>query len=61
MDTLNLQAGLGNGRYRVELFAHNLANERGISEYHSSGARNQLGLAAFIQPRTIGVQLRAKF
>ena len=60
-NTLNAQAGLDNGHYHVELFGSNLTNARGITEYANSGGANQTGLAAFIQPRTIGLELGAKF
>jgi iron complex outermembrane recepter protein len=59
--TVKAQAGIDNGHYSVELFGSNLSNARGITEYGNSGGQNQTGLAAFIQPRTIGVQLGAKF
>jgi iron complex outermembrane recepter protein len=60
-NTLKVQGGLDNGRYSVELFGSNLTNARGITEYVNSGGQNQTGLAAFIQPRTIGIELGAKF
>jgi iron complex outermembrane recepter protein len=60
-DTLKVQAGLDNGHYSVELFGNNLTNARGITEYANSGGANLTGLAAFIQPRTIGIELGAKF
>jgi iron complex outermembrane recepter protein len=60
-NTLKVQAGVDNGHYSVELFGSNLTNARGITEYANSGGANQTGLAAFIQPRTIGIELGAKF
>jgi iron complex outermembrane receptor protein len=60
-DTLKVQAGLNNGHYSLEVFGSNLTNARGITEYFNSGGHDQMGLAAFIQPRTIGIQLGAKF
>ncbi len=60
-NTLKVQAGVDNGHYSVELFGSNLTNARGITEYLNSGGQNQTGLAAFIQPRTIGIELGAKF
>jgi len=60
-NTLSMQAGLDNGHYSVELFGNNLTNARGITEYANSGGQNQTGIAAFIQPRTIGIELGAKF
>jgi len=60
-NTLKVQAGLDNGHYSLELFGSNLTNARGITEYLNSGGHDQTGLAAFIQPRTIGIELGAKF
>lgn len=60
-NTLNLQVGIDDGRYSVELYANNLTNERGINDYANNGGHNQTGRANFIQPRTIGFQLGAKF
>ena len=60
-NTLSVQAGLDNGHYSVEIFGNNLTNARGITEYANSGGQNQTGIAAFIQPRTIGIELGAKF
>jgi iron complex outermembrane recepter protein len=60
-NTLKVQAGVDNGHYSVELFGSNLTNARGITEYFNSGGHDQTGLAAFIQPRTIGIELGAKF
>jgi iron complex outermembrane recepter protein len=60
-NTLQVQAGLDNGHYNIELFGNNLTNARGITEYANSGGQNQTGLAAFIQPRTIGIELGVKF
>jgi iron complex outermembrane recepter protein len=60
-NTLKVQAGVDNGHYQIELFGSNLTNARGITEYANSGGANQTGLAAFIQPRTIGLELGARF
>jgi iron complex outermembrane recepter protein len=60
-NTLKIEAGVDDGHYSVELFGSNLTNARGITEYANSGGANQTGLAAFIQPRTIGIELGAKF
>jgi iron complex outermembrane recepter protein len=60
-NTLKVQTGLDNGHYSIELFGSNLTNAHGITEYANSGGQNQTGIAAFIQPRTIGIELGAKF
>jgi outer membrane receptor protein involved in Fe transport len=59
--TLNAQVGVDYGRWSVELYGHNLGNEKGIADFGSQGAVNQRGIAAFIQPRTVGVQVGVKF
>ena len=59
--TVKAEAGLDNGHYSIEFFGSNLTNARGITEYANSGGANQAGLAAIIQPRTVGIQLGAKF
>ena len=59
--TVNAQVGMDYGRWSVELYGHNLGNERGIAEYGNMGAANQHGQAVFIQPRTVGVQVAVKF
>jgi len=60
-NTLKLEAGLDNDRFSFEIFATNLTNQKGIDDYTNSGGPNQTGLAAFIQPRTIGAQVGVKF
>ncbi len=60
-NALNLRLGLDNGRYTIELFGNNLTNSRGITEYTSEGGVNQTGVATVIQPKTLGLQLGAKF
>ncbi|MDR3511840.1 MAG: TonB-dependent receptor [Caulobacteraceae bacterium] len=60
---VNLQAGVRNERYSVNLFVKNVADERGFT------AANALTLSktpasyavSVIQPRTVGVSLAAKF
>ena len=60
-NTLQLHLGLDNGHYNAELFGNNLNNAKGIADYSNSGGANQTGLASFIQPRTIGIQVGYKF
>jgi len=60
-NTLKMQAGLDNGHYSVEIFGSNLTNARGITQYANSGGDSQTGIAALIQPRTIGLELGVKF
>jgi iron complex outermembrane recepter protein len=60
-DVLRISTGVDNARYSFEFYAENLANSRGKTDYSNTGGVNQTGLANFIQPRTIGVQVGAKF
>ena len=47
--------------YSFELYGENVGNSHGITDYQNNGGVNQRGLANFLQPRTIGVQLGVKF
>ena len=60
-NAMKLQLGVDDGRYSAELFVNNLTNKRAILTYNSEGGFNQRGLATILQPRTIGIQLGAKF
>jgi outer membrane receptor protein involved in Fe transport len=58
---LNLQAGLRNDRYTLQLYVNNLTNEVGILNYSNEGGANQTGFANVTTPRTIGVLLQTRF
>ena len=61
-DTVDLRAGVEVDRWRVELFAKNVGNSEGLTSLSGVGATLSGGRSAtFIQPRTIGVELSAKF
>jgi outer membrane receptor protein involved in Fe transport len=60
-NTLQLRIGLDSDHYSAQLYANNITNSRGIQDYSSEGGANQTGTASFIQPRTIGIELGAKF
>jgi outer membrane receptor protein involved in Fe transport len=60
-NTMKMQFGVDDGRYSAELFVNNLTNKRAILTYANEGGANQTGLANILQPRTIGIQLGAKF
>ena len=60
-NTLQLRVGLDNGHYNVELYGNNITNSRGIIDYTSNGGANETGLASFIQPRTLGIEVSLKF
>jgi outer membrane receptor protein involved in Fe transport len=59
--TLQLHLGVDNGHYNAELYANNINDARGITDYSNSGGANQTGQASFIQPRTFGIEVGAKF
>ncbi|MDQ2861283.1 MAG: TonB-dependent receptor [Pseudomonadota bacterium] len=61
-DTVALRAGLDLNRWRVQVFAKNLGDQRGIVNLGSVGAvpGGNRGVV-IIQPRTVGVALSAKF
>ncbi|MBV8876428.1 MAG: hypothetical protein JO158_01870, partial [Gammaproteobacteria bacterium] len=59
--TVNLRAGLENGRWTFELYAKNVGDTRGISYYVSAGSPNYGGVAAYSQPRTLGALVTARF
>jgi iron complex outermembrane recepter protein len=56
-NTLNLRAGLDNGRWSFELYCKNLADTRGIAYYTSVGTPNFGGAITLEQPRTIGATI----
>jgi len=47
--------------YNGELYVNNVTNSHGLYDYDNQGGVNQTGLASFIQPRTIGIEVGAKF
>lgn len=59
-NTLDLRAGLDNGRWTFELYCKNLFDTRGITYYTNGGAPDLGGDVTFQYPRTIGafVELR---
>lgn len=60
--TVDFLAGVSDGRYSVNLFLRNLANERGITSLQAEGGGGNGNLqATIITPRTIGVSLAASF
>ncbi|MGH7025335.1 MAG: TonB-dependent receptor [Caulobacteraceae bacterium] len=60
-NTFAVRLGLENDRYSVQLWGKNLGDTRGINSYESSGAPGFAGEAAYIEPRTFGITLAAKF
>jgi outer membrane receptor protein involved in Fe transport len=60
-NTYGARVGFDNAHWRWTLYAKNLSDSRGITNYTNSGAPALNGTAALIQPRTVGVTLSAKF
>jgi outer membrane receptor protein involved in Fe transport len=60
-DTLQLHVGLDTTHYNGELYVNNATNSHGLYDYNNQGGFNQTGTASFIQPRTIGIEVGAKF
>jgi iron complex outermembrane recepter protein len=60
-NSVDARIGLDNNHYRVMLYGRNLGDSRGITNYSNEGAPGLNGEVGYIQPRTIGVTLSAKF
>ena len=60
-NTINLRAGLDNGRWSFELYCKNLADSRGLTSYGGEGAPGYGGTIELQQPRTIGATLDLRF
>jgi outer membrane receptor protein involved in Fe transport len=60
-NTVNLRAGLENGRWTFELYCKNVGDTRGIVYYVNSGAPNFGGEISYVQPRTLGGTVTARF
>jgi outer membrane receptor protein involved in Fe transport len=60
--TVDLLAGIDDGRYSLNVFLRNLANKRGITSLQAEGGGGNGNLqATIITPRTIGMSLTANF
>jgi iron complex outermembrane recepter protein len=60
-NTVDLRAGLENGRWTFELYGKNVGDNRGIAYYTNSGTPNYGGAISYVQPRTLGVLVTARF
>jgi outer membrane receptor protein involved in Fe transport len=60
-NTVNLRAGLENGRWTFELYGKNVGDTRGIAYYTNSGTPNYGGALGYVQPRTVGALVTARF
>ena len=56
-NTINLRAGLDNGRWSFELYCKNVADTRGLTSYTNSGTPNFGGAITIQDPRTIGAKI----
>jgi iron complex outermembrane receptor protein len=60
-NTVDLRAGLQNGRWTFELYGKNVGNSRGITYYTNTSTPNYGGAIAYLQPRTVGAAVTARF
>ena len=60
-NTVNLRAGLENRRWTFELYCKNVGDTRGITYYANSGTPNFGGAIGYVQPRTLGAAVTARF
>ena len=60
-NTVNLRAGLENGRWTFQLYCKNVTDVRGITYYTSTGGANFGGSLNYVQPRTLGALITARF
>ena len=60
-NTVNLRAGLENGRWTFELYGKNVGDTRGIVYYVNSATPNYGGAVSYVQPRTIGGTVTLRF
>jgi outer membrane receptor protein involved in Fe transport len=60
-NTVDLRAGLESGRWTFELYGKNVGDTRGITYYNNSATPNNGGAVNYLQPRTIGALVTARF
>jgi iron complex outermembrane receptor protein len=60
-NTVNLRAGIEDGRWTFELYCKNLGDTRGITYYVNTGTPNYGGALGYVQPRTLGGTVTARF
>ena len=59
--TVNLRAGLENGRWAFELYCKNLSDIRGIAYYSNAGTPNYGGALNYVTPLTLGATATVRF
>ncbi len=60
-NTVELRAGLESGRWTFELYCKNVGDTRGITYYVNETTPNYGGEATYVQPRTLGAAVTARF
>jgi outer membrane receptor protein involved in Fe transport len=60
--TLDLRAGIEMHQYRLQLYARNVSDERGILDFGGVGSTPNGGVQlSLVRPRTVGISLSASF
>jgi iron complex outermembrane recepter protein len=59
--TVNLRAGLENAGWTFEIWYRNVGDVRGIAYYTNSGTPHFGGAIGYVEPRTIGAAITARF
>jgi outer membrane receptor protein involved in Fe transport len=60
-NSVDLRAGLENGRWTFQLYCKNVGDTRGIAYYVNSGTPNFGGAVSYVVPRTLGGLITARF
>jgi outer membrane receptor protein involved in Fe transport len=60
-NSVNLRAGLENGRWAFELYCKNAGDTRGITDYGNGGSPNYGGGVVYAVPRTLGATATLRF
>jgi iron complex outermembrane recepter protein len=60
-NSVDLRAGLENARWTFELYCKNVGDTRGIAYYVNGGTPNYGGAVSYVQPRTLGALVTARF
>ncbi|HYL01491.1 MAG TPA: TonB-dependent receptor [Steroidobacteraceae bacterium] len=60
-NSVNLRAGVENGRWAFELYCKNAGDTRGITDYGNGGSPNYGGGVVYVVPRTLGATATLRF